>query len=101
MGITEIPGPDLCTHVPAVEGACGELEATRLQQHVGHGRQGIPLQLQLPEPFVPVRWEEPAYSFAPNPLHKDTISKFLPLRDAELDAMGGIHSLTHSSKHIL
>lgn len=60
LNITEVPDPNLRAHVPAVEGAPWELKATHLKQHVGHCRQGVPLQLQLPEPLIPGREAEPA-----------------------------------------
>lgn len=58
LDVTEVPDSDLCAHIPAVEGAPWELKATHLKQHVGYGRQGIPLQLQLPEPLIPGREAE-------------------------------------------
>lgn len=67
LSITEVPDPNLCAHVPAVEGAPWELEATHLEQHVGHCRQGVPLQPQLPEPLIPGRETKPVVepSFLP------------------------------------
>lgn len=55
LDVAEVPDSNLRAHVPPVEGAPWELEAAHLEQHVGHGWQGVPLELQLPEPFVPGR----------------------------------------------
>lgn len=52
LDVAEVPDPDLRAHVPAIEGAPWELKAAHLKQHVGHGWQGVPLQLQLLEPLV-------------------------------------------------
>lgn len=53
--VAEVPHADLRAHVPAAEGAAGELQATDLQQHVGDRREAVPLQVQVLEPLVPAR----------------------------------------------
>lgn len=55
LDIAEVPDSNLRAHVPPVEGAPWELKAAHLKQHVGHGWQSVPLELQLLEPFVPGR----------------------------------------------
>lgn len=44
---------DLRAHVPATKGACRELQAPNLQEHVGNGWQPVPLQAQVLKPFKP------------------------------------------------
>lgn len=41
--VTEVSDTDLGPHVPAAEGAGGELQSSDLQQHARHGRKAIPL----------------------------------------------------------
>lgn len=77
LDVTEVPDPDLCAHVPAVEGAPWELKATHLKQHIGHCRQGIPLELQFLEPFVPGREVEAVTIGAFNSAHPHPSEKAL------------------------
>lgn len=51
---------DLCAHVPAAEGAGGELQAANLQQHVGHCGEAVPLQAQVLEPLKPAETTQPS-----------------------------------------
>lgn len=54
MGIAEVPHANLTAHVPAAEGGSWELQPPNLQQHVGHGWEGVPAQSQLRKPLQPV-----------------------------------------------
>lgn len=54
VGVAEVPAPDLGAHVPAVEGVGGELYASTVEPHAGDGREGVPAEVQLFEPIVPV-----------------------------------------------
>lgn len=51
--VTVVADADLRAHVPAAEGTGAELQAANLQEHVGHSREAVPLQPQVPEPFKP------------------------------------------------
>lgn len=53
MRVTQVPRADLRAHVPAAERGRRELQAPNFQQHVGHGREGVPAQTQLREPLQP------------------------------------------------
>lgn len=55
LSVAEVTHSNLCPHVPAIEGTRSELQPSHLQQHVGHSRQRVPLQVQLPEPLVPAK----------------------------------------------
>lgn len=51
--VAVVADADLRAHVPATEGAGGELQAPDLQEHVGNGWQPIPLQPQVLKPLKP------------------------------------------------
>lgn len=55
LRVAEVAHSDLGAHVPAIERARGELQPSHLQQHAGHCRQCVPLQLQLLKPLVPAQ----------------------------------------------
>ena len=52
--IAQVSAPDLRPHVPAVEGAGGELESAHVKHHVGDGRDAVPAVTKVSEPVVPV-----------------------------------------------
>lgn len=65
MRVTQVPRADLRAHVPAAEGGRRELQTPDFQQHVGHGREGIPAQAQGCEPLQSggIRtWDQPLWS---------------------------------------
>lgn len=53
VGVAKVPHADLAAHVPAAEGGGWELQTADFQQHVGHGRQGVPAESQLLKPQQP------------------------------------------------
>lgn len=55
MRVTQVPAADLSAHVPAVERCSRELKAPTVEQHVGHGRQRVPPQVQLLKPLKSVQ----------------------------------------------
>ena len=65
MRVTQVPCANLRAHVPAAEGGRRELQTPDFQQHVGHGREGIPAQAQGCEPLQSgdIRaWDQPLQS---------------------------------------
>lgn len=53
VGVTEVPCADLGAHVPAAERGRGKLQPPDFQQHVAHGREGVPAQAQGRKPLQP------------------------------------------------
>lgn len=53
VGVTQVAGPDLGIHVPAVEGNGRELKTAAIKGHARHARKRVPAQTQLAKPIVP------------------------------------------------